>query len=199
MKKIFSILITLVIISSGSTFAQENIISLTYNMAVPTGSTAGFTSDASFRGAAFDYRHFINPKMSVGFSVGYHRFYENKGYTTQPLPSGDGHISGNNYSFINEFPIMATYHYYFGEQGGIRPYIGGGIGAAHYEYTDQIGSIAYVNKQWHFNIAPEAGVLIPMGSTSYFTSNVKYNYAAAAGGISSQQYWSFNIGFAFDI
>lgn len=199
MKKIYSLLITLVVISSASTFAQENIISLTYSMSVPTGNTAGFTGDASFRGGAFDYRHFINTNMSVGFSVGYHRFYENKGYTTQPLPSGGGDISGNSYSFVNEFPIMATYHYYFGEQGGIRPYIGGGIGAAHYEYQDQIGSIAFVDKQWHFNVAPEVGVLIPMGTSSYFTSNVKYNYAAEADGIPAQQYWSLNIGFAFDL
>ncbi|WP_044200580.1 OmpW family outer membrane protein [Flammeovirga sp. OC4] len=197
MKKIFSILVTLVVISSGSVLAQENIFSLTYSMSAPAGNTAGFTGDASFRGGNFDYRHFINPNMSVGFSVGYHRFYENKGFTTQPL--GDGHISGNNYSYINEIPLMLTYHYYFGLEGGVRPYVGGGIGAAHYEYTDQIGSLAWVDKQWHFNIAPEVGVLVPIGHSTYFTSNVKYNYAAEANGLPSQQYWSLNIGFAFDL
>ncbi|NME71166.1 OmpW family outer membrane protein [Flammeovirga aprica] len=197
MKKILSILITLVVISGGSALAQENIISLTYSMAAPAGNTADFTGDASFRGGTFDYRHFINPNMSVGFSAGFQRFYEHKGFTTQPI--GDGHISGQNYTYINEIPLMATYHYYFGLEGGVRPYVGGGIGAAHFEYSDQIGSVAWVDKQWHFKVAPEVGVLVPIGRTTYFHSNVKYNYAFEANSIPSQSYWSLNIGFAFDL
>ncbi|AZQ61944.1 hypothetical protein EI427_06735 [Flammeovirga pectinis] len=199
MKKILSIVITLVGLTAGTSFAQTNIIGLSYSMAAPMGSTSDFIGENSFRGGTFDYRHFVNPNMSIGFSVGYQRFYQSKGYTTAPTPGSDGHISGENYSYIDEFPLMATFHYYFGQEGGIRPYVGGGIGAAHFEYTDQIGSIGYVSKQWHFNIAPEVGVLVPLGINTYLMSSIKYNYAAPAGGIDAQQYCSFNIGIAFDM
>ncbi|NLR92552.1 OmpW family outer membrane protein [Flammeovirga agarivorans] len=199
MRKLFTLVASIVLLSTSATFAQDKIISLSYSMAVPSGNTNAFINDASFRGGTFEYRQFINPQMSLGFSVGYQRFYQSKGYTTVPLPDGDGHLSGQEYSYIDQFPLMATYHYYFGLEGGVRPYAGIGVGAAHYEYTSQIGSIASVGKQWHFNVAPEVGVLVPIGNTTYFHTNIKYNYAAAAGGFDAQSYWGFNIGLAFDL
>lgn len=198
MKKIITLVVALMAFSA-TTFAQEKILSLQYSMATPSGNTASFTDASSFRGGTLEYRHFINPSMSVGFSLGYQKFYKYQGYNTVELPGGDGHISGQEYNYIDQFPIMATYHYYFGEQGGIRPYIGGGIGAAHYEYTNQMGSMAYVGKQWHMQIAPEVGVLFPIGHSVYLHTNVKYNYAFEAGNYSAQQYWGFNVGLAFDL
>ena len=60
------------------------------------------------------------------------------------------------------------------------------------------------NDNWHFGIAPEAGLIIPFGDpTAGLYLSGRYNYAfdsgTALGGEENNfySYWEINVGFAF--
>ena len=59
------------------------------------------------------------------------------------------------------------------------------------------------NDNWHFGLAPEAGLIIPLDGDASLDLGARYNYAfdsgTALGGAENNFYsfWEINIGFAF--
>lgn len=190
------VLLTVIVVSSLTVNAQD-LIGISYSMTVPTTGINNYISKTSFQGGNVEYRHFLNDNLSVGGYFGLHYFEEALGEQTYSNEAGA--ISGQEFRDVNVLNTMATAHYYLGQLGGIRPYAGVGIGAAGNYINDQIGGISISDQYWGFAIAPEVGVIVPMGNSGLsFLSNVKYNYTAAAKGYDAYGYWDFNIGIAFD-
>ncbi|MBB3701041.1 hypothetical protein KMW28_20045 [Flammeovirga yaeyamensis] len=180
-----------------TTYAQEdNLIGVTYSMGTPSTGMSDFVSGTSFQGGNIEYRKFLNDNWSVGMSFGLNTFNQSNGYQT--YYGKQGAISGQEYRDFDMMTTYATAHYYFGERGGIRPYVGLGIGASGQYFSSQVGSVLVTDQYWAFSMAPEVGILAPLGDSGIsFLSNVKYNYSVGGSGYDSMGMWQFNIGIAF--
>jgi hypothetical protein len=99
--------------------------------------------------------------------------------------------------------MMANMHYYFGKRKDLRFYMGANAGLYYILQRLDIGVWRIDSNNWHFGLAPEAGVLIPLDGQSHIIINLKYNYAFDAGtGLGGKEdnyysYWGLNFGFAF--
>ena len=86
----------------------------------------------------------------------------------------------------------------------MRTFVGLNVGTYYILQRLDMGVYRIDNDNWHFGLAPEAGLIIPVGedNTSIYLGG-RYNYAfdsgTALGGSEDNYYsfWEINIGFAF--
>ena len=93
-----------------------------------------------------------------------------------------GHVTGVQYRYLNTMPFMVNGHFYLGDDGGVRPYFGLGLGTSYVEERTDIGLRSYVTDKWRFAFQPEIGAVIPFG-LSEGGANVaaKFRYSTKAG------------------
>ncbi len=198
--KVLSIFV-LILAFSFAAFGQDYMTTLTYNISAPAGETKAFIEAPSYLGLSFDGRKFILPFLSVGFYTGWQVFYEQ---TSEPLQlqNGAGTLSGKQFRHINTFPVMLNAHIFIGSEQCFRPYVGINAGAYFTWARLSVGVITLEEKNWIWNVAPEAGFTMPVGDV-HVNLGMKYNYAAPPGESDYQdepdplQYVSFHIGFAY--
>ena len=164
---------------------------LTYQTALATGDTKTFTDDFSWRNVGLEGRSFLNSNLSIGGFIGWNVLNSELDGT---VSLGSVDVSGYQSRYINAFPMLLTAHYYMGQRGGSRPYIGAGVGTYYVENRLDMGLTAVTVTNWHFGFAPEVGVMIPTAGYSEAHLSAKYNYAASSGDI-TRSYWTFGIGF----
>ena len=173
----------------------QGIYSMTYDMSYAVGSTGDYMGKASFRGATLiDARNFVSDDVSIGGSFSWHTFYEAENGIFE---DGNTTLTGQQYRYINSFPIMLTGHYYFGDGSTTTYYVGTGIGTVSYEERTEMGLFYSGNAKWHFGIAPQIGILIPMSATVDFHVSLKYNQTFKAGDYNANQYLTLSVGFAW--
>ena len=191
--------IILIVVLSFAAYGQEYMTTLTYTMAAPAGETTSFIEETSYLGLSFDGRKFVLPFISVGFYTGWQVFYEQG---NAPLEVNQGTISGNQYRYMNVFPIMLNTHLYIGPDQCIRPYVGINAGAYFTWKRLNIGVLTAEEKKWVLGFAPEVGMTVPIGDV-HINFSAKYNYAMAPGESDyyaepdPTQYVSFHVGFAY--
>jgi hypothetical protein len=170
---------------------QDLFIGFSYGTALPTGDTEEFIGKTSFRGLAFDWRKAVQDRLTAGFHVGWSVFNE-RTFRTASFQGID--VTGTQFRYINAFPILGNMHYYFGRRGGMRPYVGGHIGAYIIEQRLEVGLYALEEHNWHFGLGPGGGVAVPLGGDVFGFLDVKYNYAFSSGNTIDHSWWSFNLG-----
>ena len=200
--------LALILVTSGEAKAQDWWWGITYEMSASSSlpgnsdSNVNFIEDFSFRGMGIEARYVPErgAKYSFGFNMGWNVLNEKNDIGTErntiSLPDAD--ISGTQLRYFNSVPLMANASYYFGDRGGIRPYLGINAGTYYIERRVDIGVSAVVDDNWHFGWAPEAGVVIPLGRPEVaMLAAVRYNWAFSADGTGDQKYWGFNLGIAY--
>ena len=200
--------LALIMVFSGEAQAQDWWWGITYQMSATSSlpgnsdSSVNFIEDFSFRGFGIDARYVPErgAKYSFGFNASWNVLNEKNDFgaerNTISLPTAD--ISGTQLRYFNSIPVLANASYYFGERGGIRPYLGLNAGTYYIERRVDIGVSAIVDDAWHFGWAPEAGIVVPLGRPEVaMLFNVRYNWAFSSGGTGDQKYWGFNIGIAY--
>ena len=60
----------------------------------------------------------------------------------------------------------------------------------------EIGLSAIVADAWHFGLAPEVGLIVPVGWRARAMLQARYNWALRANEI-EHTYWGINVGFVF--
>jgi hypothetical protein len=181
--------------------AQEGLSILSWNISIPSGNTKDFSMDnESFRGVTFQYRYFPQPSLSFGLYAGWHVF---NGETLDTIEVDQeefkGAVTGKQWRYINSIPIMANVHFYTGRSGRTQLFLGLNAGGMIIEERLDINIWAVTSKKWHWGVAPEIGVNLPLGYNTGLAISAVYNYAFSAGeklvGESSKhQYLSINIG-----
>lgn len=175
--------------------AQDGIFALTYSMALPTGSTSDFIDKFSARGFGVEGRGFVSDNISLGGSFAWNVFFKeelNESYT-----EGTQTLTGNFYKYINAYPINFTAHYYFGDYDAkYRFNVGLGIGTSKINQEVEFGAYQIQYNYWHFNMAPEVGVLIPMNYRTNIIASARYNYAFKSND-TEYGWFGFNIGLAW--
>ena len=193
MKYILTILVALLISSAGY---SQSLYSMNYTMSLGVGDQGDYISSASFRGLTFDGRGFISDQFSMGGLFTWSTFYEKLGGATvseQTLT-----LTGTQYRYINAFPILLTAHYYTSDDPySTRAYLGGGIGAYKINKRTNIGTYSFEDRYWHFGIAPEVGVLIPISMDTQFNISLKYHYVFKAKNTIDYSWFGLNVGFAW--
>jgi len=195
-KLYFTILLGFLSLTS---FSQGSMFGMSYQMALPVGSTSDFINTFSGRGFGIDYKAFINPEVAIGGSIGWNVFYEAIPEGTYEFDDGNGAISGQQWRYINSFPFLLTADYFFGDYGDPRFFAGGGVGAYRiYKRTD-MGIFSVEPREWAFGIAPQVGVAVPLNRDAYFLGTLRFNYAFASGDLKDPTtYIGINLGFAWN-
>lgn len=188
------IIIGLIFLLPLATFAQDGYTyqGLSYSMAVPLAGTQDYIDAGSFRGMNYEGYHELSPKFAVGWLFGWNVFkseLRNETYTKDNVT-----IHGNQFRYQNEFPMLVRGMYLLGAPLGIRPYVGIGLGTMYNIRRTDIGLYSIEKDSWHFTMAPELGILIPVRE-SKISASVRYNYAVEAREIGEQSFVSFNLGF----
>jgi outer membrane protein W len=92
------------------------------------------------------------------------------------------------------FPLLATGNYYFlTDPRAARPYAGLGVGAYAAERRLDVGIWTMADTSWHFGLAPEVGVVLPLARRN-LTVSTKFNYAFASDRWDPLMYMNFNVG-----
>lgn len=177
--------------------AQQWYGAVSYGMSAPVSDTKAFTRGTSWRNFGVDLVAIVNPNTTVGVSFAWNVFNE----VTGTVSSIDGtEISGTQFRYINSLPMLVTVREYFRTPGGARPFIGVGVGPHLVKQRVDVGLWTVSENTWHFGVAPEVGLLMPVGPTVSWFADVKYNYAASAGDPGRRHsYFAFNIGFAWEV
>ena len=200
--------LALLLVFTGEAQAQDWWWGITYNMSATSSlppnsdSDINFIEDYSFRGLGIEARYVPSrdANYSFGFNVGWNVLNEKNDFGTErntiSLPNAD--VSGTQLRYVNTVPLMGNASYYFGDRGGIRPYVGVNAGTYYIERRVDIGVSAIVDDAWHFGWAPEVGLVVPLGRPEVaLLTTIRYNWAFSAGGSGDQKFWGFNIGIAY--
>jgi outer membrane protein W len=195
------ILLPLALLLAASTEAQaqysEWYWGATYSTALPLGDQKTFTGgdggqSFSFRGATIEGRKILNENVSAGLSFGW-QVFNRTGVLTSEL--GNFALTGNQFRYTNAFPMFANMHYYLGQKGGTRPYIGAGVGTIYEERRVDVNLYSFSQDTWHFAVAPEVGLVFPMGWVVRGVLSVRYHYGFKANDF-TPQYFTFSLGLA---
>jgi hypothetical protein len=185
----------LLLLLSGTLTAEAQLWnSLTYQPAQPLSNTESFTEGFSWRGLGYDIKKFVKPNLAMGLSFGWHSFDQQ----TDEVVSAFGiDVSGDQFRYVNSFPILVNGSYFFGSPGRLRPYLSANIGVYIMEHRMDVGLYSLHETNVHFGLAPEAGIAFPVRENLAAVLNSRYNYAFSAGSVEDQSYVTFGIGLAW--
>lgn len=196
MKKIFALLIFIALAGSTSVFSQpKSFLSFQYDMSFATADLSDFISAPSFRGASMQYRYAVTPKIFVGIDAAWNVFYEKKDYDS--YTSGNMTLSGIQYRYQNEVPLLAAADFVILPDKDFQPYVGLGIGTMYSERITQIGQWDLEDNPWQFALKPEIGFMYKMSYGSAFKLSAKYYNGFKAGDLENQGYFTISAGFSF--
>ncbi len=198
-------IIAAIAVLSCTSFAQELLTNISWNLGLPANKTEEYLNDVSYRGFSISGRRFIDKQNSIGFSTGWNIFDEK---INEPIniqrEQGSGVISGTQIRTINSFPLLVGFHHHFGRSDDMRLFLGINTGTYYILQRLEMGVFIIDNDNWHFGLAPEAGLIIPVSDDGTgIQLNARYNYAfdsgTSFGGDTNNYYsfWDFGIGFSF--
>lgn len=186
------------VVAGFSTLAQDSFSSLHYDISVPLSNTQDYIGQGSWRGVGFDYRNKVMGNLAVGFSLGWHVFYEQKDFDT--YTEGNLSLSGVQFRYINSFPMHANATYYLGtEDANFQPYVGVGIGTTSFNMRTEMGLFQSNTNSWNFSMQPEAGFLYRINYNVAVLAGAKYHTIFKNSKVDAQGYLTFNVGLAWTI
>lgn len=150
---------------------------LNYNVAVPGQQMESFINNTSLLGFAIDARKFVSPKVSVGASLGHQVFYWKTGET---VSLENGFFGTTQYKFLNTLPLMLSSHYHFTMSRNVHPYLGLNVGGYYGWQRAEMGIVVKEDRQWRWGLAPEFGVLFPVGAM-HMNVGTKLSYLGLPG------------------
>jgi hypothetical protein len=176
--------------SYGTYYPSEFLWGLTWNLGLPTGDTKDYTDYFSLRGIGLEGRKYIKPDLTIGLSFQWQVFWEKVFGTTD---QNGFTVTGNQWRYLNFFPLLVNAYKYWNDYGDFRPYVGLNTGAYIIENRFEIGGRRIQETNWHFGLAPAVGAQMPAGRLLGFFE-VRYNYAFKSGDTPDQSYFNFIIG-----
>ncbi len=195
MRYIFAMLIVIMLATAAN--AQYGLGVVTYDITFPSGDLKDFTNNESWRGITIEGRKFFGPQFSAGLSWAWRTFHEN---TDELITFDGGAASGNQFRRFYISPILATFQLYMYDpwsNATILPYAGLGVGTYWIEKKLDMGVYTITDSNWHFGLAPEVGVMVPVGYSSYLVAVFHYDYAFGRKDAGPYDFWGFKIGATF--
>lgn len=191
MKKLFYTLLIIGCLSSSISYSQNHLYSMEYSV----GMGNDFAKKTSFRGLDFEYRNMVNSNIGIGFGIGYNFFYEEKDYAT--YTDDNVSLSGVQFRYLHNIPIMASADYYFKPKTKINPFVGLGIGGNYVFRRVDMGVFTTDDEAFQFAFRPEAGVIFAAGPNTDLIFAAKYLIGSNSNSMDGQSYLALNLGFTF--
>jgi hypothetical protein len=171
-----------------------------WNTAQPAGYANDFIGAFSWLGFTFEGDRFYSPNFSTGIVLGWQELYDQTGFQQYNFPQGAA--TGTTYRHLMIVPILVKARYWTGEthQGRtMHPFFGAAIGTYYIRQTLDFGIYTAEESNWHFGLAPEAGIVMGQVRGAAWTLLARYNYAVKAGEYLDGKkpawaYWQFGIG-----
>jgi hypothetical protein len=187
--------LALLIVALGAGPASgQSWTAFTYQPAQPLGNTKDFAGNFGWRGIGLDFKKQVKDKIALGISTGWQVFDDQ---TDEVVSAFGVDISGNQFRYVNSWPVLANVSYFLGQPGGVRPYLAANVGGYIMEHRLDIGLYTVHETNFHFGFGPEAGIAIPVRPDLSWVVLGRYNYALSAGSVDDQSYVSFGIGLAW--
>lgn len=177
------------------TSAQSSLFTISYSTGAPLGKTGDYIENYSWRGISVEGRYFIEKDLSLGFYVGWNVFHQRLLNYEQQFENGV--LYGNQYRYINAYPILMVAHYHLLPDASVRPYVGAGLGVYSMNRRTEMGLYYSETKSWHFGIQPEAGLWFDVAPYVNLMIGAKYNYAVKAQKADAYSFLNVNIGMTF--
>lgn len=179
----------------------------TWDIGLPVAKTSDFTDNLSGRGFTIQGRKFIKSNISVGGSLGWHVFKESIEQGMQDFSTEingqmiSGTLSGDQFRYINSFPILANVNFYNGAlfADKIVLHAGLGLGTSIVNRRIEVGTFFVDETTWRLAIAPEVGATLRINNNYSLMANVRYLHAFEAASEPTTSYFSFSIGFISSI
>ncbi|HQQ94253.1 MAG TPA: hypothetical protein PLQ93_06845 [Bacteroidia bacterium] len=174
---------------------QEGIFNLYYSMGLATGDLHDYISRYSWRGMGMEYKSEITDNVSMGIGAEWNTFYQdmNQGTFTRDNVA----ITGDQFRYMNSFPMSARINYYKDNAAGLRYFAGAGIGTTYMIKALDMSIYRFTQDEWQFLIAPEAGVSYDIDASRTIFLSVKYNLNLKTKDLAGQSYLAINVGFGF--
>ena len=191
MKSRYILLLTSILLLPVLASAQGTFLGGTYSIGIPLGNTGKYIHTSSFRGGNFEGIKEINSGFAIGWLLGWNVFYEKRNgevYVNDNLT-----LTGTQYRYKNLFPILARGLYEFGQPEQARPYVGAGAGFTPDVSRTNVGLYSFQKSGWHFSVAPEIGIRVPISYASVYGS-LRYTYGVKTKDLGNIAYFSFNLG-----
>ncbi len=193
-RALLAVPLALLLLSNGAQ-AQDWYFGMNYGMATPFSDTKEFTEGTSWRNFGMDILAVVKPNTAVGLSFGWNVFDEiTAASDVSSLENID--VGGTKFRYVNSFPMLLTVRQFVGTRGGTRPFFGLGIGTQLVKQAVDVSVFRISEDTWHFALAPEIGVTLPLRSDATWYLSAEYNYAVKSSD-QTHSYLGLNIGVAW--
>jgi hypothetical protein len=155
-----ALMITAVVLVAVPASAQNWFWGVTWGLSVPTDDFREYIDKESWRNFGLEGRKFVSSNQSVGLSFNWSVFNQE---TREATTLSGTTIAGDQFRYVNAFPLLLTMHQYIGDDEGMQLHLGVGVGTSYIERRTEVGLWAFVDKTWHLHLAPEVGFTFPMG------------------------------------
>jgi outer membrane protein len=196
MKKILALVLFCSLMSVNSVFSQtQSHLSIQYDMSFGSGDLGDYISAPSFRGSSLQYRYAATDNILVGMDVAWNVFYEKKDYDSYTV--GTQTLSGVQYRYQNQVPILVSADYLFMADKDFKPYVGLGVGTMYSERNTEMGIWVLEENPWQFALKPEAGFLYNISFSTSIKLGIKYYTGIGSEDLDTQGYFTISTGLAF--
>jgi hypothetical protein len=178
-----SLLLILLLVSSGLSFGQEWLAGAYYKMSFPAGGTKGFIDKTSFLGGGAEVRRFMSDFWSLGASIDYSYFQQDN--------AGE---AGMETRTLKSLPVMATLHFYVQNNAAYLPFAGVRLGGFRIVQTAESPEGTITSDKWHLGFIPEVGAIFRLGPTLKLVGSFQFNYVVTEGVRQDQAYYALTLG-----
>ena len=192
MKKIYLIILLILISATSRIIAQNNMMGVQYSIGYSTGDFNNFIGKVAFRGMGLDYHNLVTENIGVGFEIGWNYFWEAKDYAT--YTEGTMSLSGKQYRYCLATPFLVSFNYYLAPGELVNPFIGFGLGTEYTRNELKMGLYERSSDVFHFVMKPEIGVIMNPGGNAGIYISARYYDALKSGNIGKRSYFTTNIG-----
>lgn len=138
-------------------FTDDLSFNLDWQMNAPIGTD--YADKISGWGMSLDAGYEVTPDWTVGLFAAFHTNHRYVGRETFPLSSTETLTTDQQQSAF-QVPFGAFGRYYLYDNGYIRPYVAGKVGAMYEQNTTYLNTTGYYERPWGFYVSPEIGMNI---------------------------------------
>lgn len=144
-----------------------------YDFAIPLGSVRDFSANVSPLGLELQFRAWLRTNLTVGFSAEWSTFVDDRPRTTYQVD--DGAVTASAYNNLVTTNGRFLLHYYFMDQGSLRPYVGAHVGMGWSTFRSEAADLSLSDTEFSIAYGADLGALFRANDDPMILANVRYS------------------------